>query len=350
MAEAGGAADAARFLVVTPDAQYADDGEIERATGGGALDFAIHRQRDAAALPAGLLARADALLVYHEVRIDAAVIAGLERCRIIVRAGVGYDHIDVAAAGAAGIAVCNTPDYGTSEVADHAIALMLAFARGIAAFQPLLTADPAGNFRPWAAPFLMRLRGRRLGIVGCGRIGTATALRARALGMDVVFYDPYLPGQEIALGLGRVGTLRELLAASHVVSLHTPLTEETRGLIDAAALAAMRPDAVLVNTARGAVVDTDALLAALRDGRIAAAGLDVLPVEPADPADPLVAAFAAGEPALAGRLLLTPHAAWNCPDSEADARRLSTETTRLFLCDGTLRNCVNDPWLRPPTA
>ncbi len=335
-----------RFLVVTPDAQYHDDGEIERATGGRALDFAIHRQRDAAALPAGLLERADALIVYHEVVIDAGVIARLERCRAIVRAGVGFDHIDVAAAGAAGIPVCNTPDYGTSEVADHAIALMLAFARGIAAFQPLMRADPVANFRPWAAPFLMRLRGRRIGIVGCGRIGTATALRAKALGMEVVFYDPYLPaGQEIALGLGRVGSLAELLETSHVVSLHTPLTEETRGLIGADALAAMRPEAVLVNTARGAVVDTAALLAALREGRIAAAGLDVLPVEPADPADPLVAAFLADDPALSGRLLLTPHAAWNCPDSEADARRLSAETTRLYLCDGTLRNCVNQAWL-----
>ncbi len=131
------------------------------------------------------------------------------------------------------------------------------------------------------APLVSRLRGRTFGVVGLGRIGVATALRAKAFGMSVVAYDPLVSrGSEISVGVERTESLEELLAVSDVVSLHCPLTDQTRGMIDAAALAAMKPDAILINTARGAIVDIPALITALRAGTIAGAGIDVLPVEP----------------------------------------------------------------------
>jgi D-3-phosphoglycerate dehydrogenase len=335
-----------RFRVLTPDAQYADEGEIERATAGDGFQFLICRERSAEALPAGVLESSDALLVWHLLPIDAALMPRLRACRVIVRAGVGYDHIDVAAAGAVGIPVCNTPDYGTSEVADHAIALMLALKRGIVSYQDALKADPRGGFHWSHGPLVDRVRGTTFGIVGLGRIGTATALRARAFGFEILAYDPYLPrGQEIALGVGRVGSLAELLGASDVVSLHAPLTAETRNMIDDEAFAAMRPHGILINTARGGVVDLDALYRALETKRIAAAALDVLPEEPPDPSHPLLTAYAGGADWLRGRLLITPHAAWYSPASQSDARRLAVETLVAYLRDGRLQNCVNDAHL-----
>src|SRR5699024_10216724 len=159
-----------------------------------------------------LWSKADALLVWHEIVIDRELIARLDRCRVIVRAGVGFDHIDLAAAGAAGIPVCNTPDYGTSEVADHAIGMLLALRRGLAYYDDRLHTDPIAHFNWAGAPLIARLRGSRLGIVGLGRIGTATALRAKAFGMHVTVFDPHLPrGQEIAVGVRRVEHLHELL-------------------------------------------------------------------------------------------------------------------------------------------
>ena len=175
-----------------------------------------------------------------------------------------------------------------------------------------------------------------------GRIGTATSRRARALDMDVCFYDPYLPdGTELGLGYRRVDSLQALLATSDVVSLHCPLTPDNCNMIDAAALAALKPDALLINTARGGLVDLGALETALRDGQLAGAALDVLPEEPPDPDHPLIQAFRRREPGLDGRLLLTPHVAWFSPSGRADLRRKSAETVRDFMLAGRLRNCVN---------
>lgn len=332
------------FHLLTPDAQYADDGEVERETAGPEFRWTILRERTLAGLAGADLESADAVVVWHEMPVTEPFLRRLKACRIIVRAGVGFDHIDLEAAGRAGIPVSNTPDYGTSEVADHAIALMQAFTRGIVSYHEAFRREIRAGFDYRAAPLVRRIRGRTFGIVGIGRIGTAAALRARAAGMRIVAYDPYVPrGYEIALGIERVESLEALLRQGDVVSLHCPLTAETRNLIDAEALAMMKPDAILVNTARGAIIDIPALLQALRDGTIAAAGLDVMPEEPVPADDPLAQAFASGE--LADRLLLTPHAAWSSPESVRDARRLSVETAVLYLQHGILRNCVNTRWL-----
>jgi phosphoglycerate dehydrogenase-like enzyme len=335
----------ARFRLLTPDAQYADDGAIERQTAGADVDWEIRRSRTLGEMPAESIGACDALVVWHEMNIDRAFVAALKRCRIIVRAGVGFDHIDLAAAGEAGIPVCNTPDYGTSEVADHTIGLMLAFRRGIVTHHQNLVADPCGGFDHTRAPLVQRLRGRVFGVVGLGRIGIATAIRAKAFGMSVVAYDPYVSrGLEIAIGVDRVESLEALLAVSAVVSLHCPLTDETRGMINATTLAQMRRDAILINTARGAIVDIGALISALRRGDIAGAGLDVLAVEPPRADDLLAIAYRnRADPMIGERLIVTPHAAWSSPESVADARRLAVETAMLYLREGKLRNLVNRP-------
>jgi phosphoglycerate dehydrogenase-like enzyme len=335
----------------TPDAQYPDDAEIERKTAGPDVEWTICRERDVDRLRFDALARADGIVSWHEMPIAAEFIAKVPRCRVIVRAGVGFDHIDLEAAGRVGIPVCNTPDYGTSEVADHAIALMLALTRGIVCFHENLVRDPVGGFDSSRAPLVRRLRGRTFGVVGFGRIGTATALRAKAFGFRVVGYDPYVSaGTEIAIGIERIDTLDELLGVADVVSLHCPLNVETRGMIDAKAFRRMRSNAILINTARGQIVDVAAMIAAIREGVIAGAGIDVLPTEPPNPRDEIAVAYRDLRTAgIVDRLIVTPHAAWASPESRADARRLSVETAMMYLGKGYLRNLVNGPLLTATT-
>jgi phosphoglycerate dehydrogenase-like enzyme len=339
----------ARFRLLTPDAQYTDDGIIERRIAGDDVEWDIRRSRTLGELPAQSLADCDAIIVWHEMKVDRAFVATLKRCRIIVRAGVGFDHIDLAAAEAAGIPVCNTPDYGTSEVADHAIGLMLALRRGIVSYHQNMVADPREGFDYARAPLVRRLRGSVIGIVGLGRIGIATAVRAKAFGMRVVTCDPYAPGgMEIAIGVDRVDNLEDLLAVCDIVSLHCPLTDETRNMINATRLAQMKREAILINTARGALVDVAALLEALERGVIAGAGIDVLPVEPPETDDPLARMYRDRSQTIVGdRLIVTPHAAWSSPESVADARRLAVETAMIYLREGRLRNLVSTPAKTP---
>jgi phosphoglycerate dehydrogenase-like enzyme len=194
-----------------------------------------------------------------------------------------------------------------------------------------------------------RLRGACFGVIGFGRIGTAAALRARAFGMQVAFYDPFLPnGAELAFGFTRMKSLAELLAYADVVTIHAPLTEETRAMINTAAVAAMKPGAYLINTARGPICDTAALLEGLKSGKLLAVGLDVLPNEPAALSDPLIAAWYANEPWMRGRMLLNPHGGFYSPDAFVDLRRKAIETAYYYLRDGKLTNCVNAEYLKKP--
>jgi D-3-phosphoglycerate dehydrogenase/C-terminal binding protein len=202
------------------------------------------------------------------------------------------------------------------------------------------------------APLVRRHRGLTFGIIGLGRIGLATARRAAGFDMRVLFYDPYLPnGIELATGYERARDLDKLIGASDILSIHAPLTDETRNLIGDRTLTAAKPNLVIVNTARGPIIDLDALTRALREGRIAGAGLDVLPVEPADAAHPLVAAWRNREAWLAGRLVLTPHAAFYSPSALEDMQRKAIEVVVAYIRHGELMNCVNGAWLeelRPP--
>jgi lactate dehydrogenase-like 2-hydroxyacid dehydrogenase len=274
---------------------------------------------------------ADALLVYHEVSITGELIAAMDHCRVIVRCGAGYDNIDLAAAANKGIVVSNTPDYGVDEVADHAIALMLACNRRLlVAERRLRFADPLAPWDRGAVEPVHRLAGSTFGVIGCGRIGAATALRAKALKMRVLVHDPYFPsGMDKVLGISRVD-LQTLLVQSDVVSLHTPLTGETRHLINAQTLSAMKATAYLINTARGAVVDIHALASALRERRLAGAGIDVLPEEPPTPDNPLIQLWRETGPDPVN-LVITPHTAYYSGASLIEIRtKASAEAARVL--------------------
>ena len=287
-------------------------------------------------------AAADGLMVFRSW-VTARDLDRMPRLRALVRMGVGYDRVDRAACAARGVVVCNVPDYGTMEVADHALALTLALRRGIALHHDAQRrATPAG-WLEIESPLVRRLSVQTFGIVGLGRIGTAAALRAKAFGFRVVFFDPALPnGVDRALGIERARTLDELLARSDVLSLHVPLTPATRGLIGAAELARLPDGAILVNTARGPVVDLDAVAAALRSGRLAGAGLDVLPQEPPDQSPPaLLAAYRAREAWLEGRLIVTPHIAFHTPEAWADIRRKGAETMAAALFSNQPQNLID---------
>ncbi|MBO0738715.1 MAG: C-terminal binding protein [Alphaproteobacteria bacterium] len=264
------------------------------------------------------------------------------RLRAIVRMGVGYDKIARPAAAARNILVCNVPDYGTTEVADHAMALALSLRRGVILYHERQRQSPPALWGPVKGELIRRFGVQTFGIIGLGRIGTAVALRARPFGFRVIFYDPYLPnGAELALGIERAASLEDLLQQTDTLSIHTPLTRETRSMLGRAELALLRPGAVVVNTARGPIIDLDALLNLLREGHIAAAGLDVLPVEPpVEPIPELLRAYRSRESWLEGRLVVTPHAAWFTPESEHDTRVKSAETMRTALLTDRPQNVI----------
>ncbi len=274
------------FTILYPDAKP-QQLDIETKAVGDDVKL-IHAQKDSfEAIERNVWETCDAIVV-SRMPIDANVIPHLKRCRIIVRNGVGFDVRDLKGLGEAGIPACNIPDYGTTEVADSAIAMMLAFARGTAAMDAALRTDLPGNWTHERNVTARRLRGATFGVIGLGRIGTAAALRARAFGMNIMFYDPLLPGgTELGLGFTRARTLHELLGQADVIDIHTPLSAQTRKMINTEAVAAIKPGAYLINTARGALVDEPALVEALQSGRIAGAGLDVFAVEPLATTSPL---------------------------------------------------------------
>lgn len=327
--------------VLIPDAQFPAGPDIESAALPEA-EFLVHRAKDPLQIPESVWAKADAVLVNHEMTIDRAVAAKLARARMVVRFGAGFDNIDLAACAERGIAVSNVPDYGTEEVANHALACVLALRRGLPTYTELLAVDPVGGWRWEAAPLVRRLTGQAFAVVGLGRIGRAAAARARAFGFDVAYYDPYLRADDPrALAYLRFDDLYAMLGEADVVSIHCPLTRETHGLFGEGAFARMKKGAILVNTARGPVVDTEALLKAIEAGQVGGAALDVLPKEPPDPDDPLVAAYRVPPSWLAGRLILSPHAAFYSPESWHDLRFKAAETAGLYLKENRLRNCVN---------
>ncbi len=289
----------------------------------------------------GRIEDADAVMVYHYFRFTKATIDRLERCKVIVRPGVGYDGIDRAAARARGIPVCNVPDYGTEEVADSAIGMAISLARGTHFLNSRLRRG-LGEWNVEQAAPIPRLRGRTFGIIGCGRIGTATALRAKAFGFDVVFYDPHLPdGIEKALGIRRVNRVESLMRQGYLVSIHCPLSEETRGMIGEDEIRQMPRGSFLVNTARGGIVDTGAVIAALADGHLAGAGIDVLEKEPPPPDSPVLAAWRDPDHPAHDRLILNPHTAFYSEEGCAEFRVKGALEALRALRGEPLRNVVN---------
>lgn len=284
---------------------------------------------------------ADAIMVYHTIRISSQTIERLTNCKLIVRCGVGYDNVDYQFARSRGIPVANVPDYGTEEVADSAIGLTLALARGISYQNVHLRSQDVRWHYDHVRP-LMRLSGRNFAVLGLGRIGTAASMRAKALGMQLWFYDPYKSdGYDKVLGARRAESLDELLAQAHVLSIHCPLTPETRGMIDARAIARMPRGSYLINTARGEVVDTTSIPDAIASGQLAGAGIDVLPQEPPADDHPLLVAWRNPEHPAFRRVILNAHNAFYSEQGLRDMRVRGAEACRRALLGHPLRNIVN---------
>ncbi|EDM81001.1 putative dehydrogenase [Plesiocystis pacifica SIR-1] len=310
--------------------------DVEAAVLGSEVELRLLRARaSAAVLPA--LADADAIIVWSRFELDADALATLERCRGIVCASVGYEHVDLEAARARGIPVCNVPDYGTEEVADHATALLLGLARKLAVLDRSVR---EGQWDWQLGGMPTRLRGQSLGVVGFGRIGAAFTRRAQAFGLEPAFFDPHVPsGVEKVLGVRRCESLDELLEGAQVLSIHASANPANRGLIGAEALAKLPRGALLINTARGSLVDTQAVVDALASGQLGGAGLDVLAEEPAPELHPGLLA--------SPKVLLTPHAAWASAQSFAENRRKAARKAALLLQGRPVRDRVDAPFALP---
>jgi D-3-phosphoglycerate dehydrogenase len=270
---------------------------------------------DAEVIEAAEAVDADALLV-QQAPVTRAVFETLELAAV-GRYGIGVDTVDLAAAADHGVTVCNVPDYCRDEVPTHALGLLLAVARRIAAYDREVT---DGTWDWTTGRPIDRVVGSTLGLVGFGTLPRRLVELVAGFDFEILVADPYVGAEEIAAAGGRKVELDELVASARVVSLHAPLTDETRGMIGADALSRMREDAVVINTARGELVDVDALVAAVERGEIAGAGLDVLPEEPPPSAPP-------DHP----RIVYTPHVAWYSEDSITTLRRTVTRDVLRVL-------------------
>lgn len=276
------------------------------------------------------IADVDGLVIRSGTKVTGDVIARAERLRVIGRAGIGVDNVDVPAATARGIAVLNTPEGNNITTAEHAIALMVALARHI----PQATASmKAGQWEKGRFTGL-ELFNRTLGVIGIGNIGRIVAQRAQGLGMRVVAFDPHIAPELAARMDVELLSLEDLLARADVISVHVPKTKETTGLLGAEAFARVKPGVLIVNAARGGIVNESALLAALEAGKVGGAALDVFTKEPPDGADPLVQHE---------KVICTPHLGASTEQAQVNVAIAIAEQVRDYLVTGIVRNAVNVP-------
>ena len=274
------------------------------------------------------LQRAAGLIVRSATKVDAATLDRAPGLRVVGRAGVGVDNIDVAAATERGVAVMNAPGGNTVSAAELTMALLLSVARRVT------EADRTMREGRWERPRLqgVELRGKTLGVIGAGRIGWEVAERCRAFGMDVIVYDPYLPAHRVDELRPHLVTLDQLIETADVISLHVPLNAETKGLIDDDALRRMKKEAFVLNASRGGVVDEAALAQALSRGTIAGAGLDVFESEPLSPDSPLLTA---------PNLVLTPHLGASTKEAQIQVALEVARNVRAALALGDVSLAIN---------
>jgi D-3-phosphoglycerate dehydrogenase len=274
----------------------------------------------------------DALIVRSATRVDADLLARAERLKVVGRAGTGVDNVDVAEATRRGIIVANAPGSNMVSAAEHAIGLLLALARNIPQAHAALVQGRWERSRFGG----VELQGKTLGVLGFGRIGQLVAARARGLGMQVVAHDPFVTPERFREAQVAHCTLDEVLAGADFISLHAPLTADTRHLIRSETIDRMNPGVRIVNAARGDLVDLEALVAALKDGRVAAAALDVFPSEP----------YTDGEVLTLPNVVVTPHLGASTQEAQDRAGVIVAEQVAAALAGGFVSNAVNIPFGR----
>jgi D-3-phosphoglycerate dehydrogenase len=309
--------------VLLTDFAWSDLQIERRILGGAGADLVVAERPDPPSL-AALAAGADAIMT-NWARVDATVLAAAKKCRIVARLGIGLDNIDVEFAARHGMIVTNVPDYCHIEVAEHALALILALARKVAFYH---FETKQGRYHLKDGPALRRIEGQTLGIVGFGRIGQKLAEKAAPIGLRILATSR--SPRALPAGVER-RDLNALIAESDYISLHAPLTSETRHLIGAPELACMKPTAYLINTARGGLIDTVALAAALASNRLAGVALDVQDPEPPDLNQP---------PYVDPRVIVTPHAAFVSQESLVNLRTRAARQVATLLTGGTPENIV----------
>ena len=331
--------------ILIPDAQFSGSADIEHNAFDKDVTIEVYRCTAAEDIPAVSWSRCDVLLAWQDIAIDETVISKLDNCQIIVRCGIGYDRVDLNACGDRGIPVCNVPTYDFTDVMSSTLAMALALMRGLFTYDQLLKSDLAGGWEWGRAPEMRRVRDQNFGVIGCGRIGTGVLLRAKGFGMSVGYYDPYLPvGHDKSVGFERFETLDDLLSWADVVSIHTPLNSETNHLINQETISLMKPGAILVNCARGGLVDLDGLEWGLRDGPLAAAALDVFSEEPPK-MHSLINAWLEDAVWIRGKLIITPHCSFYSEATFKEIRRGAAWTAAKYMEDRKLINCVNEHYI-----
>ena len=297
--------------IIIPDHVF-DDVYVEQSVLGESFDIEFFKP--GYQLSQEQMITTDVLLLWHYFRVNENLLDRMPNCKLIVRFGSGLDSIDLHAAEHCNISVLNVSDYGIGEVADHTLSLLLALSRNILSYQK--------TDRTWNKQFSqpnMRLQGKTAGIIGLGRIGLAVAKRIEAFGMNILFYDPYVPtGYEKSLGYDRAESLVDIAKASSVVTLHRPLTNETRHLIDRDFFAHIESPCILINTSRGAVVNYNDLIEAYKKEQIQGIGLDVFEREPP---------YHLYEN---DRIIYTPHAAFYSEESVYELRHKAAKLCKDF--------------------
>lgn len=284
-----------------------------------------------------LAPQADAILTCW-ANVPAAALEAASRCLLVSRYGIGLDNIPVQRATELGILVTNVPDFCLEEVSDHAMALLLASARQIV---PQATASRKGGWQRQTGRTIPRLRGQTLGLIGYGNSAQALVPKASGFGLKLMAYTPRLLPGRLPNGVQAVNRLDDLLEQADYISIHAPLTDETRGLIDERALRRMKPNAVIINTSRGAIIDEDALVRALQENWIAGACLDVLVQEPPPPDHPL---------RNLPNVIITPHAAFYSEASIAELQQKAAQNVALVIQGEQPQHIVNREVLGQPNC
>ena len=274
------------------------------------------------------------VIMFNDAPITKEIIDSMDNCKMIIRDGIGYDNVDLKAAGEKGIYVCNSPCYGVYDVAEYAFSLMLASCKHI----PL--ADKCtreGAWSPLATGKVHRLLNKTLGVVGFGRIARQVAKRATAFDMNILVYDPFVSEEDAASAGVKKTDLETLIKESDFITLHSPLNDDTFHMFSKAQFKMMKNDAILINTGRGGLVDEKALIEALENGEIGGAALDVLEEEPVKPNNPLLSM---------SNVVLSPHVAWNSYEGVDDLHKEVTDNVMRFINGETPVSIVNKEFLK----